>query len=64
MDRNLIVIDNFLDDPDMIRNAALGLDYERYSEKVPGVRSNSGLGGDLQTEVETKLKIALGGDIV
>ena len=46
MDRNLIVIDNFLDDPDMIRNAALGLDYERYSEKVPGVRSNSGLGGE------------------
>ena len=64
MDRNLIVIDNFLDDPDRIRFHALSLDFDRIQKSVPGVRSNTALGGDLQTEVETKLKTALGGDIV
>ena len=60
MDRNLIVIDNFLDDPDTIRKHALGLDFNRYQVSVPGVRSSTALGGDLQTEVETKLKTAFG----
>ena len=64
MDRNLIVIDNFLDDPDRIRFHALSLDFDRIQKSVPGVRSNTALGGDLQTEVETKLKTALGGEIV
>ena len=59
MDRNLIVIDNFLDDPDRIRFHALGLDFNRYQLSVPGVRSMR-LGGALQTEVEDKLKIAFG----
>ena len=59
MDRNLIVIDNFLDDPDRIRFHALGLDFDRYQVSVPGVRSMR-LGGDLQKEVEDKLKIAFG----
>ena len=59
MDRNLIVIDNFLDDPDRIRFHALGLDFNRYQVSVPGVRSMR-LGGALQTEVEDKLKIAFG----
>ena len=59
MDRNLIVIDNFLDDPDKIRFHALGLDFNRYQVSVPGVRSMR-LGGALQTEVEDKLKIAFG----
>ena len=59
MDRNLIVIDNFLDDPDKIRFYALGLDFNRYQVSVPGVRSMR-LGGALQTEVEDKLKIAFG----
>ena len=59
MDRNLIVIDNFLDDPDRIRFHALGLDFDRYQVSVPGVRSMR-LGGALQTEVEDKLKIAFG----
>ena len=63
MDRNLIVIDNFLDDPDRIRFHALGLDFDRIQKSVPGVRSHR-LGGDLQKEVETKLKTALGGEIV
>jgi len=59
MDRNLIVIDNFLDDPDYIRKRALELEYDRVQPSVPGLRS-MGLGGDLQTEVEEKLKIAFG----
>ena len=60
MDRNLIVLDNFLDDPDRIRFHALGLDFDRIQDSVPGIRSNTALGGDLQTEVETKLKVAFG----
>ena len=44
MDRNLIVIDNFLDDPDTIRKHALGLDFNRYQVSVPGVRSSTALG--------------------
>ena len=63
MDRNLIVIDNFLDDPDRIRFHALSLDFDRIQKSVPGVRSHR-LGGDLQKEVETKLRTALGGEIV
>ena len=59
MDRNLIVIDNFLDDPDYIRKRALELEYDRVQPTVPGLRSMR-LGGDLQTEVEEKLKIAFG----
>ena len=59
MDRNLIVLDNFLDDPDRIRFHALGLDFDRVQPSVPGVRSMR-LGGALQTEVEDKLKIAFG----
>ena len=59
MERNLIVLDNFLDDPDRIRFHALGLDFNRYQVSVPGVRSMR-LGGALQTEVEDKLKIAFG----
>ena len=59
MDRNLIVLYNFLDDPDRIRFHALGLDFNRYQVSVPGVRSMR-LGGALQTEVEDKLKIAFG----
>ena len=47
MDRNLIVLDNFLDDPDRIRFHALGLDFDRVQPSVPGVRSMR-LGGDLQ----------------
>ena len=59
MDRNLIVIDNFLDDPDKVRSIVLGLDFNRYQVSVPGVRSHR-VGGDLQIEVEDKLKIAFG----
>ena len=59
MDRNLIVIDNFLDDPDRMRFHALNLDFDRVQPTVPGVRSMR-LGGALQTEVEDKLKIAFG----
>ena len=45
MDRNLIVLDNFLDDPDYIRKRALEMDFNRYQVSVPGVRSMR-LGGD------------------
>ena len=60
MERNLIVLDNFLDDPDTIRRHALSLSFDRIQESVPGVRSSTALGGDLQTEVESKLKTAFG----
>ena len=59
MERNLIVLDNFLDDPDKIRHCALSLDFDRVQKDVPGVRSCR-IAGDIQTEVETKLKSALG----
>ena len=59
MDRNLIVLDNFLDDPDYIRKRALELNFDRYQVSVPGVRSHR-VGGDLQIEVEDKLKVAFG----
>jgi|TARA_R100000030_G_scaffold16809_1_gene11253 hypothetical protein len=63
MDKNLIVIDNFLDDPDKIRHIALSFDYDRYDERVPGVRSTKGLGGSLKTEIESKLSKALNGKV-
>ena len=53
MDRNLIVIDNFLDDPDKIRHCALSLDFDRVQKDVPGLRSCR-IAGDIQTEVEGK----------
>ena len=59
MDRNLIVLDNFLDDPDKIRHCALSLDFDRVQKDVPGLRSCR-IAGDIQTEVEDKLKSALG----
>jgi len=64
MDRNFIIIDNFLDDPDRIRNQSLSLNFDRIQESVPGLRSSSSLVGDHQTEVETKLKTIFGGEIV
>ena len=57
MERNLIVLDNFLDDPDKIRHCALSLDFDRVQKNVPGTRSCR-VGGDVQTEVEDKLKSA------
>ena len=64
MDINLFVLDNFLDNPDFIRKVALGLDYNGYYENVPGVRSDKIVTGDLQTEVETKLKKVFKADII
>ena len=58
MDKNLMVIDNFLDDPDRVRAHALKLDFSKIQTTVPGVRSVERLVGELQTEVENKLKIA------
>lgn len=59
MDRNLIIVDNFLDDPDKVRSIVLGLDFDRVQPSVPGVRSHR-VGGALQIEVEDKLKVAFG----
>ena len=59
MDRNLIIVDNFLDDPDKVSSFVLGLDFDRVQPSVPGVRSHR-VGGDLQIEVEDKLKVAFG----
>lgn len=55
MDRNLVVIDNFLDDPDYIREIALGLDFDNYNEHVPGVRSASAR-GDYETLITSKFE--------
>ena len=57
MDRNLIVIDNFLDDPDGVRKVALTLKYNNNQREVPGVRSDIKLRGDLEKEITDKLKI-------
>ena len=59
MDRNLIVIDNFLDDPADLRFHALGLDFDRYQVSVPGVRSHR-LAGKFVDETESKLKEVVG----
>jgi len=64
MDLNFIIIDNFLDDPDRVRRDALSLDFDLIQESVPGVRTSAALVGDHQTEVETKIKTILGGEIV
>ena len=64
MDRNFIIVDNFLDDPDSVRQDALSLDFDLIQESVPGVRTSAALVGDHQTEVETKIKTILGGEIV
>tara|TARA_A200000113_G_C8842621_1_gene347435 strand:- start:645 stop:1166 length:522 start_codon:yes stop_codon:yes gene_type:complete len=56
MDQNLIVVDNFLDNPDFIRQVALKLDYSNIQETVPGCRSTVALGGDLFDEVDTKFQ--------
>ena len=64
MDRNFIIIDNFLDDPDSVRRDALSLDFDLIQESVPGVRTSATLVGDHQTEVETKIKTILGREIV
>ena len=59
MDRNLVVIDNFLDDPDRLRFHALSLDFDRVQPSVPGVRTHR-LAGKYAEETEKKLKEALG----
>tara|TARA_B100000073_G_C23571757_1_gene508467 strand:+ start:159 stop:668 length:510 start_codon:yes stop_codon:yes gene_type:complete len=59
MDRNLVVIDNFLDDPDRLRSHALSLDFDRVQPKVPGVRTRHSA-GKYAEETERKLKEALG----
>ena len=59
MDRNLVVIDNFLDDPDRLRSHALSLDFDRIQPKVPGVRTRHSA-GKYAEETERKLKEALG----
>tara|TARA_S200000501_G_scaffold371754_1_gene415478 strand:+ start:27 stop:536 length:510 start_codon:yes stop_codon:yes gene_type:complete len=59
MDRNLIVLDNFLDDPADLRFYALRQDFDRIQENVPGVRSHR-LAGKFVDETESKLKEALG----
>ncbi|MAR18900.1 MAG: hypothetical protein CML44_05955 [Rhodobacteraceae bacterium] len=56
MDKNLIVIDNFLDNPDLIRQTALSLDYTYIQKNVPGSRSSKGLGGDLFYEIDAKFQ--------
>ena len=57
MDKNLLVIDNFLDNPDEVRQNALSLNFNKIEKNVPGARSKA-LEGNLKKEVEDKLKIA------
>ena len=63
MDRNFIILDNFLDDPDRVRREALSLDFTKIQESVPGVRSSSPFVRN-KTEVETKIKTIFAGEIV
>lgn len=57
MDRKVIVVDNFLDDPDYIRNIALTeFQYTKYHEHVPGVRSSSRAAGEYETRVTERFE--------
>ena len=53
MDKNLLVIDNFLDNPDEVRQNALSLNFNKIEKNVPGARSKA-LEGNLKKEVEDK----------
>ena len=63
MDRNVIVVDNFLDDPDRIRNIALSFDYSNVQNNVPGVRSSSSAGGEYEDKVTEKFREIFNSDI-
>ena len=56
MDQNVIVVDNFLDKPDLVRHIALGLDYTHIQKSVPGRRSSVALVGDLFDEIDSKFQ--------
>ena len=63
MERNVIVVDNFLDDPDRIRNIALSFDYSNVQNNVPGVRSSSRAGGEYEDKVTEKFREIFNSDI-
>ena len=63
MDRNVIVVDIFLDDPDRIRNIALSFDYSNVQNNVPGVRSSSRAGGEYEDKVTEKFREIFNSDI-
>ena len=63
MDRNVIVVDNFLDDPDRIRKIALDFDYSNVQKNVPGVRSTNRAGGDYEEKVTEKFREIFNSDI-
>ena len=63
MDRNVIVVDNFLDDPDRIRKIALNFDYSNVQKNVPGVRSTNRAGGDYEEKVTEKFREIFNSDI-
>ena len=63
MDRNVIVVDNFLDNPDGIREIALGFDYTREQPTVPGFRSTNRAGGTYEEKVTDKFKEIFHSDI-
>ena len=63
MDRNVIVVDNFLDDPDRIRKIALDFDYSNVQKNVPGVRSTNRAGGNYEEKVTEKFKEIFNSDI-
>jgi hypothetical protein len=57
MDRNLIVVDNFLDAPDYIRNLALTeFEYTKYDKHVPGVRSSNRASGEYETGITKRFE--------
>mgnify|MGYP003323762301 FL=1 len=63
MDRNVIVVDNFLTYPDKIREVALSFDYSNIQESVPGVRSTNRAGGDYEDLVTERFRSIFGSDI-
>ena len=63
MDRNVIVVDNFLTYPDKIREVALSFDYSNIQESVPGVRSTNRAGGDYEEKVTEKFREIFNSDI-
>ena len=63
MERNVIVVDNFLYDPDSIRKIALDFDYSNVQKNVPGVRSTNRAGGDYEEKVTEKFREIFNSDI-
>lgn len=54
MQTNTIIIDNFLPNPDLVREQAIALDYYDHNGEFPGVRSDAA-DGDYQQFIQIRI---------